>query len=150
MLIHLTCFNTPSREIPFALALEVAADLHEWAWNCEVSIPAFLRTIFTQPATVDFWISLWGFKWLSNSWVRLFSRHELDLLDILQDMSLHMNPCPEDIHETPDMEELSVFSSSLLTLKNEICIMKKSSPWNAYPNSKSRGTCLQKWEKQAC
>ena len=72
-------FNTPSREISIAVALEVAANLHEWALNCEVSISAFLRTFFTEPVRVDFWISLLGFKWLSNNWHCPFLRHELDL-----------------------------------------------------------------------
>ena len=52
-------FLTPhSKEKLVASALEVTADLHEWTLNCEVSTPAFLRTIFTQPAREDFLISL--------------------------------------------------------------------------------------------
>ena len=38
-----------------------------------------------------------------------------------------MNPCPDDMSEVPDMEELSPFFRSLLTLENEICMMKQSS-----------------------
>ena len=75
----LPSFNTPLREIPIAVALEVAANLHEWALNCELSKSAFLRTIFTKPVRVDFWISLLGFKWRSNNWNCPFLRHELDL-----------------------------------------------------------------------
>ena len=43
-------------------------------------------------------------------------------------MLLHMNLYPENIPEVPDMEELSLFLSSLLTLKNQICMVKQSSP----------------------
>ena len=71
--------TTPSREIPIAFAFEVVADLHKRVLSCEISIPAFLRTIFTQPARVGFLIPLWGFKWLSNSWLWSFSRHKVDL-----------------------------------------------------------------------
>ena len=37
--------------------------------------------------------------------------HAMDwtFLDILQDVSLYMNPYPEDMHEAPDMEELLLF-----------------------------------------
>ena len=56
-----------SSDSPITLAFNEDADIQEWVLDLQMLIPAFLKIISTQPAMVDFVISLWIFKWLSDN-----------------------------------------------------------------------------------
>ena len=106
----------------------------------------FSKKKFHPTARVDFWISWWSFKWLSNSLLCPSSRHEVDLLRYSSIHIVTHESLSWGYARRPRHGGAFPFSSSLLTLKNETCMMKQFSPCNVYPNSKSCGTCLKKWE----
>ena len=62
------CFKISSIGTPLKSALEVDADLVEWALKVLMSIPAFFRIFFNQPEIVEDTTGLCGLTKLSKSW----------------------------------------------------------------------------------
>ena len=61
-------FKIYSIGAPLKSALEIDADLVEWALKVLMSIPAFYRIFFNQPEIVEDTTGLCGLTKLSKSW----------------------------------------------------------------------------------